>query len=388
MNSRNLLFGEVKKEKWEDWHWQMQNCISHKNDITKTFPQLPKEQIQLFSDYTKKYKMKITPYLLSLIELDDLGNPKPMDPIWRQFSYLEDEDTPSGYESDEAEENWENPEEMPTKVLQHKYPDRAIIRVTDVCFGHCNYCYLTSRVLDHKTSKEKTGSAEDWQASMDYLRNNPGIRDVLISGGDPLVFNNERIEQVLKDIRSIKSIETIRLNTRVFTFNPYRFDEGLVAIFKKHELTALEVHMCHYRELTETVDRQMALMDKGGYRPLILWRAPLLKGINSDEKDMEQLLMGLYRRRITPYYLFHYAPFTLGRAKLGVSLKEGSRMMHSLRRKIPGPAFPTFTLFHIEGKQDVPLDQGNTFRYEVIEGRTVAKFKNWKGNDVTYPDVE
>ena len=146
--------------------------------------------------------------------------------------------------------------------------------------------------------------------------------------------------------------------------------------------------MCHYRELTETVDRHMALMDKGGYRPLILWRAPLLKGINSDEKDMEQLLMGLYRRRITPYYLFHYAPFTLGRAKQGVSLKEGSKMMHSLRRKIPGPAFPTFTLFHIDGKQDVPLDQGNAFRYEVIEGRTVAKFKNWKGNDVTYPDVE
>lgn len=389
MNRLNL-YKNVSNELWENWQWQMQNSLNHYGDIRVVFPNLPEEELNLFKQYTKKYKFRMTPYLLSLIELDEQGNPMKNDPIWNQFCYLHEENNQDSYEDDDADENWENSAEMPTRILQHKYPDRAIVRITSTCFGHCNYCYLTSRVLDLKTTKAKASTSDEWEKSLIYLRQNPQIRDVLISGGDPLILSNERIEKLLKDLRDIPSIQTIRLNTRVFTFNPYRFDEALVRIFKTYDLTALEIHMCHSNELTNVVDERLELMDKVGHRPLILWRAPLLSGINSTEEALETLFVNLYRRRITPYYLFHYAPFTLGRKKQGVSLREGSKMMRSLRRHVPGPAFPTFTLFHIEGKHDVPLDEEGTltFRYEEESGKKIAKFRNWKGNDVSYPDVE
>lgn len=304
--------------------------------------------------------------------------------------FLGEEENADSYEVEESQVNWENEAEMPTRILQHKYPDRAIIRITSTCFGHCNYCYLTSRVLDLETTKAKASTEEEWRKSLDYLKENPQIRDVLISGGDPLILSNSRIDEILRELRAIPSIQTIRINTRVFTFNPYRFDEELVKIFKSYDLTALEVHMCHSNELTDVVDQRLALMDVVGHRPLILWRAPLLDGINNSDTVLETLFMNLYRRRITPYYLFHYAPFTLGRKKQGVPLKEGSRIMKSLRRHVPGPAFPTYTLFHVEGKHDVPLDPegSHTFSYGTESGMQVAKFRNWKGNDVSYPDVE
>lgn len=383
-------YGHIDKETWTNWRWQLKNSITHFDDIRKVFPNLPEDEVALYQAYSSKYKFRLTPYVIDLMALDELGNPLPDDPIWRQFRYLFEQETNSGCDGSQREENWENPAEMPTRILQHKYPDRAIIRCTNSCMAHCNYCYLTSRVLDQEATKERTGNQEAWEASMAYLRAHPEIRDVLISGGDPLIFSNSKVEQMLRDLRNIKSIRTIRLNTRAFTFNPYRLDTELVQIFKTYQLTALEIHMCHYRELTADFDEQFSLFDSVGYRPLILWRAPLLKGVNDSEAVLETLFMGLYERRITPYYLFHYAPFTLGRAGQGVPIQVGSQLMKQLRRKVPGPAFPTYTLFHMEGKQDIPLDADGTrtFIYEEIDGKPYAKFENWRGHIVTYPDVE
>ncbi len=387
---RHAIFDAVKEKDWQNWQWQMKHSLSHNDDIKKIFPNLPDREIKKFNDYVSKYKFRVTPYLLSMLELDSLGNPVTTDPIWRQFTYFDEPEDIMSYEDKGDNENWENEEEMPTRILQHKYDDRAIIRITSTCFGHCNYCYLTSRVLDHETSRLKSSSEDEWRRSLEYLRKNPQIRDVLISGGDPLILTNERIEEILSALRSIRSIQTIRLNTRVFTFNPFRFDITLVNLFKKYRLTALEVHMCHSKELTEVVDARLDLMDQVGYRPLILWRAPLIKGINDSEEVLEQLFVELYKRRITPYYLFHYAPFTLGRKNQGVPMRDGSQIMKKLRRKVPGPAFPTYTLFHIEGKQDIPLDKQGTssFKYEKNNGKVIARFENWKGNTVTYEDVE
>jgi lysine 2,3-aminomutase len=155
-------------------------------------------------------------------------------------------------------------------------------------------------------------------------------------------------------------------------------------------VTALEIHVAHPRELTPEFDAALRLLDEGGLRPLVLWRAPLLAGINDDRETLRTLLVSLYERRITPYYLFHFAPHALGRTARGVGVAEGAALLRSLRREVPGPAFPRYALFHVGGKHDIPLDPGGSpeFRYERDEqGRPVVRFLNWRREWVTYPDV-
>lgn len=388
MGLSNLF--NVPPETWENWKWQIKNKITSNNDIKEFFPHITQQEVDAFNDYISKFYFGITPYTLSLVELDEEGTPVPHDPIWNQFRYFHISEMSGDTDYDGSNENWEEPEELPTKILQHKYIDRAIVRITNTCFGHCNYCYLTSRVLDKSTSKVKAGNREEWEKSLAYLRENPQIRDVLISGGDPLILNNNKIDNILKDLSNIASIKSVRINTRVFTFNPYRFDEELVKILKKYQLTALELQIVHPHEINEVVDTRLELFDKIGYRPLLLWRAPLLKGINASVETLEELFTRLYQRRITPYYLFHYAPFALGRSCFGLSVRKGCEIMKDLRRRIPGPAFPRYTLFHIEGKHDIPLEPEGTptFIYSKDkEGNPIIRFKNWKGKWVEYNDI-
>ncbi|MFZ5988322.1 MAG: KamA family radical SAM protein [Bacillota bacterium] len=384
-------FRDVPEDLWMDWKWQLKNRLSNNSDLKEIFPNISIKELNGFRDYVKKYNFAITPYTLSLVELDEELNPKKDDPVWSQFRFYSKEETEGVSDYDGRRENWEESSEMPTRILQHKYPDRAIIRIINTCFGHCNYCYLTSRVLDKDTSKDKKGDGSEWEKTLRYLRNKPAVRDVLISGGEPLLLNNERLERIFFDLSLIPSIRSIRLNTRTLTFNPYRFDKDMVSLFKKYRLTALEIHTVHPVEINDVFDERLKLFDDMGYRPMILWRAPLLKGINDKVEVLEELFMKLYERRITPYYLFHYAPFTLGRSTYGLGVRKGSMLMAELRRRIPGPAVPRYTLFHIEGKQDIPLEQeGNSsFIYTSDEkGNPVVKFKNWKNKWVEYPDID
>lgn len=384
-------FENVDDTMWQDWKWQMKNCLNNNSNLREFFPNISDYEVESFEEYKSRFNLAITPYTLSLVELDDMGNPVENDPVWNQFRYYKKNEMQGITDYDGIHENWETSDEMPTRILQHKYPDRAIIRIVNACFSHCNYCYMASRVLDMDTAKHKAGNNREWEKSLEYLKMNPQIRDVLISGGDPLILNNSSIERILSDLSCIPSVKSIRLNTRFVTFNPYRLDEELAGIFKKYRLTALEIHAVHPREINDVLDKHLEVFDKVGYRPLILWRAPLLKGINDSVDVLEELFVKLYQRRITPYYLFHYAPFSLGRSTYGLSVKKGSALMSELRRRIPGPAFPRYTLFHIEGKHDIPIDddETSTFKYTKDEkGNTVIRFKNWRGHWVEYPDID
>ena len=381
-------FTTVEESMWKDWKWQIKNRLTNSARLKDFFPEIDPESEKVFENYCKKFRLALTPYTLSLIETDARGNPRSDDPIWNQSRFLKPDEIGGDSEYDGVSRNWENPSELPTPILQHKYPDRAIVRLTNACFGHCNYCYLTARVLDKDTAASH--EIEVWDKSLLYLRNNPQIRDVLISGGDPLVFDNRKIGSTLRDLSEIPSLRSIRLNTRALSYNPYRFDSELIDIFKQYRLTVLEIHLAHPNEITQAFDSALALFEESGYRPMILWRSPLLRGINDSVEVLEELLTKLYERRITPYYLFHYAPFSLGRTGYGVSVRRGCELLTQLRRRIPGPAFPRYTLFHIDGKQDIPLEpEGNTrFRYERdANGRPVIRFLNWKNRWVEYPDI-
>lgn len=369
----------------------MQHRLTSRSDLGDFLPAADEEHRTSFAAYAGRFNIAITPYTLSLIEKDAQGLPLKTDPIWAQFRFYGKSELQGAMDYDGRRENWENPTEMPTPILQHKYPDRAILRLLNTCFGHCNYCYLTARVLDREASSGRKGGAKAWSDSLAYLRSHAEIEDVLLSGGDPLVFNNDHLASILHDLREIPSIRSLRVNTRASTFNPFRFDLGLAELFKRYQVTAMEIHLAHPRELTSDLDERLAVFDEVGYRPLILWRSPLLKGINDSEEVLTELFRKLYVRRITPYYLFHSAPFTLGRSTYGVSIRRGVELMRAIRRHVPGPAFPRYTLFHIQGKHDIPLEpEGSpTFVYgHDAEGHPEVRFMNWRGNWVSYPDVQ
>lgn len=382
-------YKNTDSKEWTDWKWQMRNRLDHNSNIKDYFPNISTEEQAHFEAYIKDYHIAISPYMLSLIELDENGNPKKDDPIWNQFRYIKQDELQ--LEGEELQnENWEDPSELPTRILHHKYPDKAIFRLVDHCFSYCNYCYLSQRIISKESSETTTSFSSEWEKSLAYLRENPQIHDILLSGGDPFQLSNERLEKIFYDLSQIKSIKSMRINTRMLSFNPYRLDKELVLILKKYKLTAFEVHISHPKEITEVFDEKLALFDECGYMPLILWRAPLLSSVNDSVEVLEELFLKLYRRRIRPYYLFHYAPFTIGRSVYGISVKEGVKLLQNLRRRIPGPAFPQYTLFHLHGKQDIPLEMEGTesFKYTHDErGKPIIKFKNWKGDWVEYPDI-
>jgi len=384
-------YRDVPHALWEDWKWQLRNRLHNESTPTDFFPNIGEEAQAEFRQYTQLFRLALTPYTLSLVEYTNDLNPVPRDPIWQQFKFhnLDHRDKTTDY--DGVNINWELPEELPTHILHHKYSDRAILRVADLCHGYCSYCYLTRRTLDRSVEhKGKEDWQDIWSKSLSYLRRHREVRDVLVSGGDPLLLDNRRIDKILSDLSEISSIVTTRLNTRTLTFNPYRIDGELIEIFKRHHLTVLEVQFVHPREITKEVDRTLDLFDQCNYRPLILWRAPLLRDINDSYEVLEELLTKLYQRRVVPYYLFHCAPYSLGRPIYGTDIRTGIRILLELRRKLPGPAFPRYTLFHPTGKQDIPLElEGTpTFQFATDKvGRPIVTFRNWRGDWVTYPDV-
>ncbi|MFW5785342.1 MAG: KamA family radical SAM protein [Chitinispirillaceae bacterium] len=379
-----MLYKNIDSSKWNSWHWQLANAPRSLPDLLKLFPNLSQERKVLLSEHIDRFNFHVTPYFLSCIELDQSGNPLPNDPVWRQIHCERDiySTKPS------AQANWETPEEIHFGILHQKYPGRALIRLTGTCFSYCTYCYCAHRTI-RKDQQMQSDYKTVWPQILHFLKSRTDIQEVLLSGGDPLLLSNAELESVLRDLRSIEFLRFIRINTRAFTFCPFRFDPELVSILKKYNVNAIEVHFSTHKELTDEVDKALGLFSETGYKPLFLSRAPLLRGINDSENTLKQLLLGLYERGITPYYLFHYAPYIVGRDELGVPIRKGTALLRSLRRTIPGPAFPRFTLFHTTGKQDIPLDEfgTNNFRYQISDGKPFISFLNWSGDWVTYPDI-
>jgi lysine 2,3-aminomutase len=373
---------------WRDWKWQLKNRLRSADDISAYFPKFPENEKTEYREYLKKFRISITPYYLSLIARDNNGNPLPGDPLWMQVSRAScDPSSANGY--DGIHLNWETPGEFPTQILHHKYPGRAILRIIDRCASYCNYCYLTKRVLDKSNSAAATGFSEIWKQTLGYIEKS-GINDVLISGGEPFLMSDERLMKVISGLRAIPSVRTIRVNTRILSFIPFRIGYDTAVMLRDGKVTAIEIHAAHPREITPEFDEALGHFDRTGYRPLILWRAPILHGVNDSVETLKELFLKLYERRIVPYYIFHFAPYSLGRHSLGTSVRRGAELLSDLRRIIPGPAFPRYTLFHPGGKQDIPLDPKGSPEFQYIsddEGRPWVSFRNWKGEWVRYPDI-
>jgi len=310
------------------------------------------------------FPMRINPYFANLIEY-------PGDPIWKQVvPDIAELNDPVCLRDPLGEE-----EHSPVANLVHKYRDRVLFLVAGSCAAYCRFC----------TRKRKVGSAAmclssaNLRAGYAYLREHPEVREVLLSGGDPLLLADEVIGDILANLRAIPSIEVIRIGTRIPSVLPMRITDKLVAILKQHHPLYINTHFNHPREITIEAAAACGRLADAGI-PLGC-QTVLLKGVNDDPKTIRQLLTMLLRIRVKPYYLFQ-ADLTRGTNHFRTHSSVGIAIMRQLYGHLSGMAIPTLALDAPDGKGKIPL----TPNY-LIESGKCLRFLNHLGESCTYPEA-
>jgi lysine 2,3-aminomutase len=309
----------------------------------------------------------VTPYFAALIDPDD-----PNCPIRKQVIPVEAElVVSSGDMTDPCGED----DASVVDGLVHRYPDRVLFLVLDTCAAYCRYC--TRSRLVSQGELEPLGRRVE--AALAYLRAHHEVRDVLLSGGDPLLMSDATLDKLLGRLREIPHIEFVRIGTRIPSFLPQRITSDLAAVLRKHRAW-LSVHFCHERELTPEVAQAADLLADGGV-PLGC-QTVLLKGINDSVEALRNLFHGLLKLRIRPYYLYQCDP-VLGTGHLRTSVAKGLELMSQLRGHTTGYAVPTYVIDAPGGGGKIPVQS------ETILGHDEAgvwQLRNWAGKQYSYLD--
>lgn len=368
---------------WTDWRWQQQHCVSTLEELIQAFPGLAaRNGLDGLREVFDRRRVSLTPYAASLIQLDDAQAPLEHDPMWLQL--MPECSVSSAFEYDGQTENWELPGEMVTGICQHKYDNRVIVRLSNVCHAYCQFCYEALRTLERRSQKPALRKS-DWQATLDYLTKHPGVEEVILSGGEPLMLADSRLDELLSTIRQARPDIIIRLHTRALSFNPFRITAELVTCLARHQVTAVGLHVAHSRELTPAfLDAARSLQQAV---PLLFANIPLLARVNDDLDALRGLCMGLYRHGITPHYLYQFIPFSPGHTRYAAPVSEGVALLRQLKRRISNLAVPEFVIPHVTGKHTLPLELGAQPTHLATDdkGHEVVHFINWKGEPCTFP---
>jgi len=353
------------EEQWEDWKWQVENRIDKVEDLAKVIQLSDKEKVEM-EECAKTYRFAITPYYLALIDPVN-----PLDPIRAMCTPSIHELEGSG-ESDPMAEEFTNP----AGVVTRRYPDRLIINVTNVCAMYCRHCQRRRRIggTDCGASREKIDE------SLEYVRNSPEVREVLVTGGDALLLDDDQLEYILSSLRDIPTVEVIRFGSRVPVTLPMRVTEDLIAMLKKYHPIFLNTHFNHPGELTPQAIGACTKLADGGV-PLGN-QMVLLKGVNDDKYIVQLLNQELLKARVRPYYIF-LAKNVVGTTHFGTTIDKGLEIMEYLRGRLTGMGIPTFAVNAPNGLGKIPLLP------EYVVERTPQKvvLRTWEGELVEYPNV-
>jgi lysine 2,3-aminomutase len=379
---------ETRPAEWTDWRWQQRSAIRTVEQLLEVFPRLPAEAIDGIRRTAPTRRFQLTPYYLSLVERTPDGDaPLPGDPMWRQVLPVYEEAT-GAYDYDGHTENWEMPSEMVTPIAQHKYPDRIIVRLANICFAYCQFCYEALRTLEKETTKASF-QHEHWAATVDFVRRTPSVHEVILSGGEPLMHSDHQLEQVLSDLRSIDRPLAIRIHTRALTFNPFRITDELVEVMRRYRLNAIGIHTSHPAELTPTFAEGVGRLRRAA--PILFTNMPLLRGVNDDVATIERLSRGLYLLGVARGYLYHFMPNSPGGAHFRTSVQTGVDIVRSMKRRVSNLCVPEFVLPHHTGKHTMPLlaeGERPPVKGHDAGGHPVVRYTNWLGEVVEYPDAD
>jgi lysine 2,3-aminomutase len=357
----------VSPEQWNDWNWQLRNRVSTLEDLEKHLKLSPEERAGALLTGSK-LATAITPHFFNLIDGED-----PSCPIRRQVVPRLEE---SSYAAEEMTDPCGEDGAMPVPGLVHRYPDRVLFLVTDRCASYCRYC-TRSRVVSGVGEQELE---TDFEEAFRYLEQHDEIRDVLLSGGDPLLFSDRKLEGLLARLRAIPHIEFIRIGSRVPIFLPQRITSELCTMLKRYHPLWLSVHSNHPRELTVEVKEALGRLADAGI-PLGN-QAVLLKGINNDAAVLKELFHKLLVCRVRPYYLYQ-CDLIRGSGHLRTTIQEGLEIMDKLRGHTTGYAVPQYVVDGPGGGGKIPLNP------DYIVARTGDRMilRNYRGDVYEYPEA-
>lgn len=350
---------------WLDWTWQYRNRITCIDQLAEILP-LSDQEKQAIASCLTLFRMAITPYYAALIDPQD-----PADPIRMQAvpSIHETRILPCDMADPLSEER-----DSPVRHIVHRYPDRVLFLVTRQCAMYCRHC--TRRRLVGEEDHVITPAA--MEQALDYIRYHPQIRDVLVSGGDPLTLSDARLEQIIASLRKIKHVEVIRIGTRVPVVMPMRITADLLTLIKKYQPIWINTHFNHPRELTDlAVKACEAIVDTG--IPLGN-QSVLLKGINDNIVTMKTLLLGLVKARVRPYYLYQ-CDLSQGLGHFRTDVRTGIEMIRQLAGNISGFAIPRFIIDAPGGGGKIPVNPDTILS---IDDRQVV-LRNYRDQICDYP---
>ena len=372
---RKRHYPEIDTAKWNDWRWQARTRIRTLSELERIF-MLSDDEREAVIRHQGSLPLGITPYYASLMSRDDANEPLRRTHIPVGAEYIR---TPG-----EADDPLGEDGHSVVPGLVHRYPDRVLFLATGFCSTYCRYC-TRSRMVG-EPGGGYSFSRPQWEEALDYIAAHPEIRDVLISGGDPLTLSDERLDYLLGRLRAIKHVEFVRLGTKVPVVLPMRVTRALIRVIKKHHPLWMSLHFTHPAELTPEVTEACTRLADAGI-PLGS-QTVLLKGINDSVETLKPLFHGLLMRRVRPYYLYQCDPIS-GSAHFRTSVDKGLEIIRGLRGHTTGYAVPTYVIDAPGGGGKIPLIpdylvgregedlilrnfEGNTYRYTDPDGRVGA----------------
>jgi lysine 2,3-aminomutase len=359
---RALIWATVPDSQWNDWRWQLSHRLNTLEELGQIINLTPEEVEGCRSHH---FRVDITPYFASLIDPDD-----PNCPIRRQVIPTSQELVSyDGMFVDSLNEDAHSP----VPGLVHRYPDRVLMLVTTQCASYCRYC-TRSRLVGNPSAQF---SRNDYDAQIDYIAHTPQVRDVLLSGGDPLILPQRVLEDLLRRLRAIEHVEIIRIGSRVPVFLPQRITPELVEMLRQFHPLWMNLHLNHAKELTPEVSVALARLADAGI-PLGS-QTVLLAGINDSVEVMKELMHKLVRNRVRPYYLYQ-CDLVEGAGHFRTTISKGIEIIEGLRGHTSGYAIPTYVVDAPGGGGKIPVMP----QYLISQAPGKVVLRNFEGFITTY----
>ncbi|HNV56159.1 MAG TPA: KamA family radical SAM protein [Smithellaceae bacterium] len=364
---RKKHYPDISRIEWFDWRWQFQNAIRHVQTLD-AMVHLSDNERQAMMHPSGDLPVAITPYYASLISPEDPSSPlrRCVIPVVDECLHTKgEEEDPLGEDAD-----------SPVPGIVHRYPDRVLFLVTDICSTYCRYC-TRSRIFGRQ--HQCFIDTAKWEKALDYIASNPNVRDVLLSGGDPLTLSDDRLEWLLSRLKEIPHVELVRIGTKVPVVMPQRITTALVSMLKKCHPLWMSIHVTHPDELTPEMSAACIRLADAGI-PLGS-QTVLLAGINDSVSTMTRLVHGLLQIRVRPYYLYQCDPIP-GSSHFRTPISKGLEIIQGLRGHTTGYAVPTFVVDAPGGGGKIPLLP----EYAIGWDKGDLMMRNYEGNIFRYPD--